>query len=122
SMTALALSRGRDVEYGVALALALSRDSSQSQALADDLEKRFPEDTFVKFNYLPALRALLALNRSEPSTAIELLQIASAYELGVPASTFAFFGTLYPVYVRGEAYLAAHQGTEAAVEFQKILD
>jgi eukaryotic-like serine/threonine-protein kinase len=29
---------------------------------------------------------------------------------------------LYPIYVRGEAYLAAHRGTEAVAEFQKILD
>jgi tetratricopeptide (TPR) repeat protein len=70
-----------------------------------------------------ALRALLALNHSEPSKAIELLQIAVPYDLGAPRSGFhGFFGTLYPVYVRGEAYLAAHQGAEAAAEFQKILD
>ena len=31
-------------------------------------------------------------------------------------------GGLYPVYVHGEAYLAAHQASEASAEFQKILD
>ena len=93
------------------------------ETLADDLERRFPEDTSVRFSYLPALRALLALNHGEPAKAIELLQIAVPYELGVPRSSFhGFFGALYPVYVRGEAYLAAHQGAEAAAEFQKILD
>jgi tetratricopeptide (TPR) repeat protein len=126
SMAALALSRGRDVEYGVAFALALSgdsRDSSRSQALTDDLEKRFPEDTFVKFSYLPALRALQALNHGRPSSAIELLQIAAPYELGTPSSTqFGLFGALYPVYVRGLGYLATHRGAEAAREFQKILN
>jgi tetratricopeptide (TPR) repeat protein len=72
---------------------------------------------------MPSLRALLALNHDKPAKAIELLQIAAPYELGTPPSGFyGFFGTLYPVYVRGEAYLAAHQGTEAAAEFQKILD
>jgi eukaryotic-like serine/threonine-protein kinase len=69
------------------------------------------------------LRARLALNHGEPARAIELLQIAARYELAVPGiDFFGFFGGLYPAYVRGEAYLAAHQGTEAATEFQKLLD
>jgi tetratricopeptide (TPR) repeat protein/tRNA A-37 threonylcarbamoyl transferase component Bud32 len=123
AMAALELSKGRDVEYGAAFALALSGDSAGSQTLADDLERRFPEDTVVRSNYLPALRGLLALNHGEPAKAIELLQIAVPYELGTPPSSFiAVFGALYPVYVRGEAHLAAHQGVEAAAEFQKILD
>ena len=122
-MAALELSKGRDVEYAAGLALALSGDPSRSEALAGDLEKRFPEDTSVKLNYLPTLRALFALNRGDARNAIESLQIAVPYDFIVPAVDFtAFFGGLYPVYVRGEAYLAAHQGTEAAAEFQKILD
>jgi tetratricopeptide (TPR) repeat protein len=121
--SALDLSKDREVEYGAAFALALSGDSSRSQTLANDLERRFPEDTSVRFSYTPALRALLALKHDEPSKAIELLQIAVPYELGAPRSSFfGFFGALYPVYVRGEAYLAGHQGAEAAAEFQKILD
>jgi len=123
AMAALELSKARDVEYGVAFALALSGDSAGSQTLADDLERRFPEDTVVRSNYLPALRGLLALKNGEPAKAIELLQIAVPYELGIPPSSFiAVFGALYPVYVRGEAHLAAHQGVAAAAEFQKILD
>jgi tetratricopeptide (TPR) repeat protein len=123
AMAARELSNSREVEYGAAFALALSGDSARSQTLANDLEKRFPEDTSVRFSYVPALRALLALNHSEPSKAIGLLQIAVPYDLGAPRSSFhGFFGTLYPVYVRGGAYLAARQGAEAAAEFQKILD
>ena len=123
AMAARELSKGRDVEYGAACALALSGDFSRSQALANDLERRFPEDTSVRFNYVPALRALFALNHGEPSSAIESLQIALPYELALPGSSFlGFFGALYPVYVRGESYLAAHRGAEAATEFQKILD
>ena len=120
---ALALSKGRGVEYGAALALALSGDSSQAEALANDLEKQFPEDTSVRFSYLPTLHAVLALKAGKPLDAIDLLQTAVPNELGAPASSFfGFFGALYPVYFRGEAYLAARQGREAAVEFQKILD
>jgi hypothetical protein len=112
------------VEYGAALALALSADSSRSQTLANDLETRFPQDTAVRFGYLPTIRAVLALNRGEPSKALESLKTAAPFELGVPLCSVppAFFGVLYPAYFRGAAYLALHQGTEAAVEFQKILD
>lgn len=120
---ALALSKSRDVEYGVAFALAVAGDSAAAQTLANDLEKRFPEDTSVRSSYLPTLRARLALNHGEPAKAIELLQSAVPHELGTPASQAdGFYGGLYPVYVRGEAYLAAHQGAEAAAEFQKILN
>ena len=123
AMEALDLSKGRDVEYGAAFALALARDVSQSQALSNDLESRFPEDTSVRFSYVPTLRALFALSQGKPSDAIELLQVAVPHELGVPAISFnTFFGSLYSAYVRGEAYLAARQGAEAATEFQKILD
>src|SRR5271157_4550124 len=92
AMAALALSNDREVEYGAAFALALSGDSSRSQTLANDLERRFPEDTSVRFSYLPALRALLSLNQSEPSQAIELLQIAAPHELGAPRSSFHGLG------------------------------
>jgi DNA-binding winged helix-turn-helix (wHTH) protein/predicted Zn-dependent protease len=121
AMAALEPSTGRDVEYAVAFALALSGDSSRSQTLADDLSRRFPADTRVAFTYLPTLRALLALNHSEPSKAIELLRTAIPYELASGTGAVRAH-RLYPAYVRGEVYLAAHQGQEAAVEFQKILD
>jgi serine/threonine protein kinase/Flp pilus assembly protein TadD len=120
---ALALSTGRDVQYGAALALAFAADTSRAQVLADDLNKRFPEDTIVQFNYLPTIRAQLALDRNDSPKAIEILQPAAPYELGslTRASVFNFM-SLYPVYVRGQAYLAGHQGSAAANEFQKILD
>jgi Tfp pilus assembly protein PilF len=123
---ALELSRSRDVEYGAAFALALSGDSSRSQTLTDDLSRRFPEGTIVRFTYLPTLRALLALKRSQPANAVELLQTTIPYEGGTTIEGGSEFllgaGNLYPAYVRGLAYLAAHQGAEAAAEFEKILD
>ena len=114
---ALGLSNGRDVQNGAALGLAFAGDVSRAQSLTDDIDKRFPEDTVVQFNYLPTLHAQLALTRNDPLKAIEALQAAGPYELGSVVNT-----ALCPVYVRGEAYLAAHQGSEAAAEFQKILD
>jgi serine/threonine protein kinase len=118
--TALGLPHGRDVQYGAALALAFGGDSGRALTLADDLGKRFPEDTLVEFKYLPTIHAQLALNRNDSSKAINTLKAAAPYELGLPAGG-AFSPTLYPVYVRAKAYLAAHRGTEAAAEFQKIL-
>ncbi|MGA9568184.1 MAG: protein kinase [Candidatus Korobacteraceae bacterium] len=120
---ALKISNDKEAEYGAALGLALAGDSPRAQALADDLQRRFPEDTSVRFSYLPSLQALLALNHGEPSRAIEILQVAVPNELGTQRSWIhGNFGALYPIYVRGLAYLALHQGAEAASEFRKILD
>jgi tetratricopeptide (TPR) repeat protein len=121
--TALTLSKDREIAYGAAFALALSGDFARAQQLADDMARRFPEDTAVRFSYLPTLRARMALNHGDDSKAIELLQVAVPDELGAPRSSIhALFGALYPVYVRGEAYLAEHKAAEAASEFQKILN
>ena len=119
---ALSHSAGRDVLYLAALALAYSREDARAQALTDDLGKRFPEDTLVQFNYLPTLRAKLALNKGNTAEAIESLSAAGPYELGGSTSSAFNWTVMYPVFVRGEAYLAARRGTEAAAEFQKILD
>jgi tetratricopeptide (TPR) repeat protein len=110
------LSTGRDVKYMAALALAFGGDVTRAQTLADDLAKRFPDDTIVKLQYLPTIRGQLALDRNDASKAIEALDVATPFELGSGG------GGMYAVYVRGEAYLAAHQGEQAAAEFQKILD
>jgi hypothetical protein len=121
------LSRDRDVEYGAAFALALSGEPSRSRALAKDLDTRFPQDSAVQHIYLPAIRALLALDEdskgSGASKAIQLLQSARPYDRGTPPSIAPMFiGPLFTIYARGLAYSAAHQGTEAAGEFQKIID
>jgi eukaryotic-like serine/threonine-protein kinase len=116
-------SAGVDVVYGSALALVYAGDTRRAQELTEGLDKRFPEATIVQFNYLLTLRARLALNRGNASEAIEILRAAVPYELGRTTFTGDYFWNgLYPVYVRGEAYLASHQGSEAAAEFQKILD
>ena len=119
---ALELGRGRDVDYAAAFALALAGDQPQAQALAEDLAREYPEDTFVQFMSLPTLRALFALNTPDPAAAIQALQIASRYDLALGLSFRWGFGGLYPIYVRGLAYLAAGQPAEAIAEFQRILD
>jgi eukaryotic-like serine/threonine-protein kinase len=117
AMSALGLSTDRYEQGGVAVALALAGNAARAQAVADDLGKRFPEDTIVQFNYLPTVYSQIALSRNDVSKAVKVLQAAATYELGDVGDT-----ALYPVFVHGEAYLAAHDGTDAAAEFQKIID
>jgi len=120
---ALQLGRGRDIDYAVAFALALSGDLPQSQAIAADLAREFAEDTCVQFIYLPTLRALFALNEHDPEAAIRALQTASRFDLALGAIGFiGRFGGLYSIYVRGVAYLASGQPGRAAGEFRRILD
>jgi hypothetical protein len=122
SSAAMAKSDGRDAQFAAALALAFVGDSARARMLSDDLAERFPEDTIVRLNYVPTVRAQLALGASDGAPkALDILSVASPFERGISGSN-AFWANLYPIYVRGEAYLASHQGAEAAAEFQKILD
>jgi eukaryotic-like serine/threonine-protein kinase len=112
---------GRDLDYGIALAVTYSRDLNRAQALTSEVASKFPEDTIVQCDYLPTLRARLELMHSRPQQALDALVPAAACELNLPAYSYYNWPNLYPVYVRGESYLAAHRGAEAAAEFQKIL-
>jgi len=108
---------GRVTSWGLegtaAIVWALSGDTAQAQKLADDLKKRFPEATYVRFGSLPAVRGLLAIHRGNAQEGIENLRANPSPEL-VPQ--------IVVVYVRGQAYLATHRGAEAAAEFQEIID
>src|SRR6202042_2355449 len=110
------------VEVEAALAFAMAGDTTKAESLAQDLGKRFPLDTQMRSLWLPAIQAQLALDKKNPASALTALQAAaSPVELG-SISFVANISCLYPTYVRGEAYLAAGQGSAAAAEFQKILD
>ena len=117
---ALALASTRDVQTLGALALAQSGDAAHARALADDLGQRFSADTLLNSYWLPTIRAELAIQQNNGAGAIEFMNSASRYELGSP-QPFQL-GTLYPIYVRGDAYMTAGQGPAAAAEFQKIID
>jgi eukaryotic-like serine/threonine-protein kinase len=119
---AVALAPGSHfAEEQAALAYALASDAAHAQSLADDLAKRFPQDTVVQSVWLPTIRAQIETGRKNAARSIELLHAAAPYELGM-LSTSAANSCLYPVYVRAEAYLSAQQGASATAEFQKILD
>jgi tetratricopeptide (TPR) repeat protein len=109
------------VEVEAALAFAMAGDTTRAESLAQDLNKRFPLDTQMQSLWLPAIKAQLALNQKNPADALTDLQAASPIELGA-ISFVANLSCMYHTYIRGEAYLAAGQGTQAAAEFQKILD
>jgi eukaryotic-like serine/threonine-protein kinase len=118
---AMALSSKSDIEVLAALALARGGDTVQSSALADKLAADLGRDTFIQAYWLPTIRAAVAINRGDGQKAVELLRAASDYELGEPRQSPSH-GTLYPVYVRGEAYLSAGDGVQAAAEFQRMID
>ena len=119
---AVAHSAGRDAQLGAALGMAFAGDGSQAQKLTGDLARRYPEDTIVQYNYLPTIRAKLAVSKGNAPEAIENLRVGAPYELGQTTASPYGWNALYPVYVRGEAYLVGQQGAEAAAEFHKILD
>jgi tetratricopeptide (TPR) repeat protein len=108
-------------ESEAALAFAMAGDSERADSLAQDLAKRFPLDTQMQSLWLPAIQAQLALDKKNPAVALNALQAVSPIELGQIAFVLNI-SCLYPTYVRGEAYLAAGQGSAAAAEFQKIID
>jgi tetratricopeptide (TPR) repeat protein len=123
---ALSLYQGRDADYGPAFALELLHDSAQAQPIEAELEDRYPQDTPVQFSYLPTLRALRALSRNDQAKALDMTQAAAPNDFAIPGTAYysgaAFFGSLYPVFVRGLAYSRLGRRREAAAEFQKILD
>lgn len=117
---AMMLADSRQGDAFSAIALALAGDAAQAARLSDDLRKKFPADTLVQSDYLPMIRAATALRSGDAGRAVEALAAAEPYELGYTNPSFTF--ALYPVYLRGIAYLAEKQGLPAAREFQKILD
>jgi tetratricopeptide (TPR) repeat protein len=118
---ALKLSRSKDIEYAAALSLAMAGDPTGAQALADALNQRHPSDTIVQLTYLPVIRAQLAIGRRESTRAVEALQSAAPYELGLDVSAAIFVPFLNAAFVRGEAYLNGGLHQEAVAEFQKVL-
>jgi eukaryotic-like serine/threonine-protein kinase len=119
---ALRTFEGRDLSYAAGFALALAGETAKPEAIADKLNKEYPEDTQVQATYVPTLRALVSLDRGDPSKAIDLLEANRPYEFGIPPLAFNnFYGNMYPIYVRGLAYLAMRNPREAVGEFSRLL-
>jgi eukaryotic-like serine/threonine-protein kinase len=112
----------QSIAVEAALADAMIGDNGPAQTIMQDLNKRFPADTQMQSLWLPAIQAQLELNKKNPAGAIADLQRAlPPLEYG-QTEWVTNVTCLYPTYIRGQAYLAAGQGAEAAAEFQKILD
>jgi eukaryotic-like serine/threonine-protein kinase len=118
--SALALAPGRDTKLLAALALARVGETVRAKMIAEELEKNCPSDTILKFYWLPTIKAAMGLVANNSTKALVFLEAAAPYELGAPPQFH--LGTMYPVYIRGQAQLAAHDGAAAAAEFQKFLD
>ena len=118
----LTLSPTRDVQTLAAVALASAGDTARAQAISEELERQHPVNTFINHYWLPTIQAYNELHRDNPRQAIKLLEAATPYDLAFPQPQFQEGGQLYPVYLRGKAYLLLNQGKEAATEFRKMLD
>ena len=116
---ALSMSDASQAEAVAAITLALAGEAAQAERVAAELNKRFPQDTAVQFNYLPVIHAAAALPK-DAAKALHAIAPGQRYELGWMGNNLDFNG--YPVYFRAEALLANHQATAAAAEFQKIID
>ena len=115
---ALTLAPGHDIQILAGLALARIGDGSRAETLVGELAKSDPSSTVLTGYWLPVIRSAIQLRQRNPARALILLEAAAPNELGNPSP----FGNLYPIYLRGQAYLLAHQGPAAAAEFQKIID
>ena len=120
--SALALAPTSDIQLLAALALARTGESDRARTMANEVEKQNPVNTMMIGYWLPTIRAAIEINRKNPSKAIEFLKAAAPLELGDSAPVSGPGEMLYPAYVRGQAFLALHQGSAAAGEFQKFLD
>jgi eukaryotic-like serine/threonine-protein kinase len=118
----LAIASTRDVQTLAAVTFACAGDQARARSMADDLQKQSPLNTTLNHYWLPVVRSYIELRGGHPARALTLLQEAAPYDLAFPLPQYSEGGQLYPSYVRGQAYLALHQGKEAAAEFQKFID
>jgi hypothetical protein len=117
---ALTLTENQYVQAAAATVLGLTGDSAKASQMADDLASRYPENTSMQIHYLPMVRCAVALKKGNAARALEGAGPSTPYDLDSPR--WLGFIRLYPVYLRGQAYLAAHQAAPAATAFQEILD
>lgn len=110
---ALKLASNRSVAQYAARILAMSGFQKEAQPLLDQCLKEYPPThTLAKALYIPAIRAALELTQENAAAAIEVLQPAGPYD----------FGDYGVMYLRASAYLAADRPSDAAAEFQKLID
>ena len=119
---ALALSNGQDVRVKAALALARAGDAAHAHQLANKLSQESPLDTRMQTYSLPTIQAAIAIGKNDTIQALQVLEVATPYELGGPSAGGTFLSNLYPVYIRGVAYLRLGQGQQAAAEFEKMIN
>jgi DNA-binding winged helix-turn-helix (wHTH) protein/tetratricopeptide (TPR) repeat protein len=112
----------RDVQSFAALVLASAGDNARAQAIADELGRRYVDNTLLNTYWLPAIRAVIEINHKNPGKALVLLQPARRAELGIPEPSFEEAAPFLPVYIRGQAYLLLGRGKESAAEFQRLID
>jgi tetratricopeptide (TPR) repeat protein len=117
---ALAIAPGRDVQVVAALTEARAGKPAAAAKLVEDLEKSYPSNTVLKLYWLPTIQSAIDLDHGDSAQALDALQTPAPYETGDPPPFQ--LETLYPVYLRAQAYVEARKGSEAAIAFQKVID
>jgi predicted Zn-dependent protease len=116
----LSLISTQNVQILAAVVLARAGEPAKAEALADDLANRFPLNTMLNVYWLPVIRAAIALARNDPSKAVERLKPAAAYDFALPTPAPSLGAYIYPVYLRGQAFLLLGNGDDAAAQFEKF--
>ena len=113
--------KSRDAQILAILVMTRTGDARRAQPLLDDLAAANVSNTIVQSAWLPTIRAESEMLSQKPSRSLELLEAVKPYERGQLIGNLSYT-CMFPVYLRGEAYLAARKGAEASAEFQKLMD
>jgi len=119
---ALSMSRVREVKLGAALVFARTGDAAAAEKLADEINEEFPVNTLFQEYSLPLIRAVMAMQRNDPTRSIEILKQTRPYELTRVGLGLSGNSGFYAVYVRGQAYIKLGEAQRAAAEFKKMID
>jgi eukaryotic-like serine/threonine-protein kinase len=104
---ALALDKSRQTQSFALLTAGICGNSKLVGSMAQDLTRKFPDDTLIQRVFVPLAKAFVALFAGQPREAIDDAE---------PAKSFAL---VYPgAYLQGLAYLQLHDATQAANAFR----
>jgi len=119
---ALALASTKEVQIAAGIAWARAGEVARAESIVSTFAKRFPKDTLLNSYWLPCIRAAVAIEQRQPDRALAELRAAAPYELGGGTPPFSSGATLYPAYLRGQAFLQRREWNAAIAEFRKVLD
>jgi tetratricopeptide (TPR) repeat protein len=107
---ALKLDKSKQNQELAVLAAAVCGNGKLALPMAQDLSKKFPQDTLIQDVFSPLAKAFVALAEGRPGEAVDDAKTARPYDAIFPGS-----------YVQGLAYLQLHDAGHALKAFQSAL-